>query len=440
MPGEAPGCRRAQWRQSLTGMQLREACGTTYGKNAFYRAQCEGCRPPVIDGYHDLHGFRCCPVGMFRTDWGACPADRRSLADIETEISLDRDQWSAVSRPPRRIDDDPRLNRNPHGGYRDFFGISNGRGCSCACRRRRFPRWGMVRCVQPAYRNAGRSPLSRARIFLHPQDALAYLRRWEGAMTRHIIGPPFIVARFVRVPRTEEIPLALDGVDDHHARRMEAARSPISRDEFNDKAERLAVNAPDQGHVRNDRDATSRAGRRARPSALMYPWSRHRECTNSAWARPAVPRSPMPSTPPIRASCPMTSAEVDDVTRPCGRTGQTARFRRRRQGPNSAAAVSIERHPGLQSTRARVRTRGHPRDGLTRWRGSVRRSSTTSPAPASCGRLPKRRCRGLRREVRVRETRFCSAPDRRGCRERHRLRGIRLFGIAGHRVDTHRAA
>ena len=50
----------------------------------------------------------------------------------------------------------------------------------------------------------------------------------EGRMTRHIIGPPFIVARFMRYLELESIPLMLDPESpDHHAGRLEAVQPGV---------------------------------------------------------------------------------------------------------------------------------------------------------------------------------------------------------------------
>ena len=144
----------------------------------------------------------------------------------------------------------------------------------------------------------------------------------------------------------------------------------------------------------------------------------------------------------IRVSCsPMTSGSGRQRLPMRWPQGRPPAVRRRRQGAElGCCAVSIEKYLDFNQGRARVRTRGHSRDGLTMARFSPdgRRPLHQPPATAGgCHRTPMSRPSSGNRCA---ETRFCSPPGSRGCRERHRLRGIRLFSIAGHRVDTHRAA
>ena len=352
MPGEALRVPRAQWRHSLTDA-LREAFGYHYGKNAFYRALCEGVSPADIDGYHDLHRIPLLPVGMFKQT-GAHVLLTAGLADIETEIrSTGTSGVPSVAR--RDALTTTRASIGILGGYRDFFGISNGAGLFLCPSTAEVPEMGMVKVF-----NLLTAMLDDHRYLVHeysfhPQDALAYLRRWEGAMTRHIIGPPFIVARFMRFLELEEIPLALDPesmIIMLGGWKQYTGRS-ISRDEFNDKAERLL--AVDRSRIRDmygmiESDMLAIECEHHRKHVPPWCYVSIRDITD-----PAVELGPgktggIAILDALNTTYPgfLLSddvGEVDESDCPCGRTGQTVRFRRRRQGAElGCCAVSIEKY------------------------------------------------------------------------------------------------
>ena len=218
---------------------MRAALSYHYERNAFYRAQCDGVSPADICGHADLHKIPLVPVGMFKQA-GAHVLLTAGLADIETEIrSTGTGGVPSVAR--RDALTTTRASVGILGGYRYLFGISNGAGLFLCPSTAEVPEMGMVKVLNlmTAMLDDHRY-LVRGYSFDH-REALEYLRSWEGKMTRYLIGPPFIIARFMRYLELESIPLSLDPdsmIIMLGGWKQYTGRS-ISRDEFNDKAQRL---------------------------------------------------------------------------------------------------------------------------------------------------------------------------------------------------------
>lgn len=354
MPGEALRVPRAQWRDSLT-RAVRSAFTLHFDRNRFYRAQCDasGVTPADITDFEELPRVPLLPVGMFKQA-GAHVLLTSSLADIELEIrSTGTSGVPSVAR--RDALTITRASVGILGGYRDFFGVSKGAGLFLCPSTAEVPEMGMIKVF-----NLLNGLLDDHRYVVRnysfdPQAALAYLREHEGRMTRHIIGPPFIVARFMRFLELESIPLTLDPdslIIMLGGWKQYTGRS-ISRTEFNSKAE-LLLGIPSTrirdmyGMIESNMLAMECEHNRKH----VPPW-----CYVSIRdiADPAVPLAPG-KTGGIAILDALNTAypgfllsddvgEVDESDCPCGRTGQTVRFRRRRQGAElGCCAVSIEKY------------------------------------------------------------------------------------------------
>ena len=352
MPGEALRVPRPVWRQSLTDA-VRSAFAYHYEGNDFYRAQCEGVTPADVTNYEDLHRIPLLPVGMFKQA-GSHVLLTGGLADIETEIrSTGTGGVPSVAR--RDALTTTRASVGILGGYRDFFGISGGAGLFLCPSTAEVPEMGMVKVF-----NLMTAMLDDHRYLVKdysfdPEEALAYLRRWEGTMTRHIIGPPFIVARFMRYLELESVPLSLDPesmIIMLGGWKQYTGRS-ISREEFNDKAERfLGVQRSRIRDMYGMIESNMLAIECEHHRKHVPPWCyvSIRDITD-----PAIELEPG-KTGGIAILDALNTAypgfllsddvgEVDDSDCPCGRTGQTVRFRRRRQGAElGCCAVSIEKY------------------------------------------------------------------------------------------------
>ena len=352
MPGEALRVPRAQWRDSLTDA-VRAAFAHHYANNDFYRAQCENVSPADIGGYADLHKIPLLPVGMFKQA-GAHVLLTASLADIETEIrSTGTSGVPSVAR--RDALTTTRASVGILGGYRDFFGISKGAGMFLCPSTAEVPEMGMVKVF-----NLMTAMLDDHRYLVRgysfdPQEALSYLRGWEGRMTRHIIGPPFIIARFMRFLELESIPLTLDPdsmIIMLGGWKQYTGRS-ISRTEFDDKARQFLGIEPARirdmyGMIESDMLAIECEHHRKH----VPPWCyvSIRDITDPAIELQPGKTGGIAILDALNTSYPgfLLSddvGEVDESDCPCGRTGQTVRFRRRRHGAElGCCAVSIEKY------------------------------------------------------------------------------------------------
>ncbi len=352
MPGEALRVPRRQWRDSLTEA-LRAAFAHHYERNDFYRAQCAGVSPADITGYEDLQRIPLLPVGMFKQA-GAHVLLTAGLADVETEIrSTGTSGVPSVAR--RDALTTTRASIGIMSGYRDFFGISSGAGLFLCPSAAEVPEMGMVKVF-----NLLTGMLDDHRYLVRnysfdPAEAVEMLRHWEGRMTRHLIGPPFIVARFMRYLELESVPLRLDQdsmIIMLGGWKQYTGRS-ISREEFDERAELLL--GVQRSRIRDMYGMIE-------SNMLAIECEQHRKhvppwCYVSIRdiADPAVELEPgrtggIAILDALNTTYPgfLLSddiGEVDEGDCPCGRTGQTVRFRRRRQGAElGCCAVSIEKY------------------------------------------------------------------------------------------------
>ncbi len=354
MPGEALRVPKEQWERSLVGV-LRQAFAMHFDANGFYRSQCDaaGVAPGDIAEITDLRKIPLLPVGVFKQA-GAHIVLTAGLADIETEIrSTGTSGVPSVAR--RDTGTTTRASVGIFGCYRDFFGISKGAGLFLCPSTAEVPEMGMVKVF-----NLLTGMLDDHRYLVRdfafdPEEALAALRGWEGRMTRHIIGPPFIIARFMRYLELESVPLTLDPdslIIMLGGWKQYTGRS-ISREAFNTQAQRLLGVESDRirdmyGMIESNMLAIECEHNRKH----VPPW-----CYVSIRdiVDPAVELEPG-QTGGIAVLDALNTAypgfllsddvgEVQDGDCPCGRTGQTVRFRRRRHGAElGCCAVSIEKY------------------------------------------------------------------------------------------------
>ncbi|WP_224770234.1 LuxE/PaaK family acyltransferase [Mycobacterium simulans] len=348
---------RSEWQRSLTNA-VRGALAYHFQRNGFYRAQCEAAQiqPADIGDYPDLHRIPLLPVGMFKQAGGHVLLTS-GLADVEMEIrSTGTSGVPSVAR--RDALTVTRASVGLFGCYRDFFGISKGAGLFLCPSTAEVPEMGMVKVF-----NLLTGMLDDHRYVVRdysfdPEEALACLRNWEGKMTRHLIGPPFIIARFMRFLEPEAIPLTLDpeSLIIMLGGWKQYTGKSISRDGFDHKAE--AVLGIDRSRVRDMYGMIE--------SNMLAIECEHNRKHVPPWcyvsirdiSDPAVELAPG-KTGGIAILDALNTAypgfllsddvgEVDEGDCPCGnsgQTGQTVRFRRRRHCAEiGCCAVSIEKY------------------------------------------------------------------------------------------------
>ena len=354
MPDQAVRMPREEWQRSLAHA-VRDVFATHFAENKFYRAQCDavGVTPADIGGYSDLHRIPLLPVGMFKQA-NAHVLLTAGLADIELEIrSTGTSGVPSVAR--RDALTVTRASLGIFGAYRDFFGIAKGAGLFLCPSTAEIPEMGMVKVF-----NLLTGMLDDHRFLVRdfnfdPAEALAQLNRWQGRMTRHIIGPPFIVARFMRYLELEGIPLELDPesmVIMLGGWKQYTGRS-IGREDFNDKAQRyLGVESARIRDMYGMIESNMLAIECEHHRKHVPPWCHVSirdiddpaiELEHGRTGGIAILDAVNTAYPGFLLSDDV--GEVDETDCPCGRTGQTVRFRRRRHGAElGCCAVSIEKY------------------------------------------------------------------------------------------------
>src|SRR5262249_35209613 len=94
--------------------------------------------------------------------------------------------------------------------YREFFGLADGVGLMLCPSPAEAPEMGMVKVF-----NLFAGLLDDRAYFVRhfsfdPDEALAYLQFWARRQTRHVFGPPFMIARLLRHLDVKGLRLPLD--------------------------------------------------------------------------------------------------------------------------------------------------------------------------------------------------------------------------------------
>ncbi|TEA06585.1 acyl-protein synthetase [Mycobacteroides salmoniphilum] len=354
MPGEALRATRDDWRGSLTDV-VRQAFALHFDGNGFYRAQCDavGLTPHDIRDWADLQRIPLLPVSMFKQA-GAHVLMTCGLEDVEIEIrSTGTSGVPSVAR--RDAMTVTRASVGIFGGYRDFFGISHGAGLFLCPSTAEVPEMGMVKIFNLLTGMLDDHRYVVREYSFDPEEALAQLRSWEGRMTRHLIGPPFIIARFLKYLEFEDIPLTLDpdSLIIMLGGWKQYTGNSISRDDFNEKAQRVL--GVDRARIRDmygmiESNMLAIECEHQRKHVPPWCYISIRDVTDATVELEPGKTGGIAILDALNTAYPgfLLSddiGEVDEGDCPCGRTGQTVKFRRRRQGAElGCCAVSIEKY------------------------------------------------------------------------------------------------
>ncbi|WDZ82836.1 hypothetical protein [Micromonospora cathayae] len=352
-PGTASRLPQQQWEAAATAV-LRDAFRYHFDRNDFFRAQCDadGVTPDDVTSRADLPRIPLLPVSMFKRP-DAHVLLTAPLTDIELEIrstgtggvpSVARRDTATVTRAVTGI----------FGSYRDFFALSKGAGLFLCPSTAETPEMGMVKVFNLLNGVFDDHVYLVKDYAFDPDEALEYLRRWDGEMTRHVIGPPFLINRLLRYLELEEIEVKLDPesmVITLGGWKRYTGES-ISRADFDGKIERYLGVAPDRirdmyGMIESNMLAVECEHHRKH----VPPWCyvSIRDVTDPSVELPAGQTGGIAILDALNTAYPgfLLSddvGEVDESGCPCGRTGQTVSFRRRRQGAElGCCAVSIEK-------------------------------------------------------------------------------------------------
>jgi long-chain-fatty-acid---luciferin-component ligase len=344
------------WARSVTTV-VRDAAIYHAARNGFYRAQCDavGVDPAALHELEDLQRLPLLPVSLFKR------ADARvlltcPLSKVETEArSTGTSGVSSVVR--RDAETVTRALIGLTGTYREFFGLSGGAGLFLSPSSADAPENGMAKVFNILNGVLDDHAYLVSDNVFDPADALEYLRKWKGLMTRHIIGPPFLVRRFLRFLELEGINVFLDPysmvitLGGWKRYPGEAVSAEDFRDECHHRLGVSRENVRDMyGLIESDLLAVECHLHRKHVPPWCYVSIRDvqdvtREVAAGQTGMIAVLDAVNTSYPGFLLTDDV--GEVETGTCACGRTGQVITFRHRRQGGElDRSAVSIERYLG----------------------------------------------------------------------------------------------
>ncbi|MBQ1098265.1 hypothetical protein KBY55_19785 [Streptomyces sp. b94] len=342
-----------EWEASVAGA-LREVFTEHAEHNAFYRAQCEaaGVSAEDIKTPADLVKIPLLPVRMFKQP-DAHVLMTAALTDVELEIrSTGTGGVPSVAR--RDVKTVSRVMTAIFAQYREFFQVGKGAGLFLCPSTAETPEMGMVKAFNVLNGLLDDHSYIVRDYAFDPEEALGQLDKWEESMTRHIIGPPFLVGRLLRYLELEDVTLKLDPeslVITLGGWKRYTGES-ISREEFNAKIEKhLGIPADRVRDMYGMIESNMLAMECEHHRKHVPPWSyisiRDVENTDVELApgrTGVIALMDALSTGYPAFILSEDVGEVDHTPCPCGRTGQTVSFRRRLQGAElGCCAVSIEK-------------------------------------------------------------------------------------------------
>lgn len=180
-----------------------------FENNEFYRdlAQCAGLRPEDLKTEADLGKIPLIPVSAYKGQ------DSHRLLTVglgQIEHEMRSTGTSGVPSVARRCSQtvDGGV-QSVFGMYREFLGISKGAGLYLCPSTEEIPEMGMIKAL-----NMFAGLLDTHRFMVRneqfvPEDAVAQLKEWD-SFTRHIIGPPFLIHRFIAFLKATNTKLKLD--------------------------------------------------------------------------------------------------------------------------------------------------------------------------------------------------------------------------------------
>ncbi len=181
-----------------------------FSNNSFYREAClsKGVSIESIKSYDDLVKIPLIPVKRFK-DVDSHVFLTKGLEEIEYEMrSTGTSGIPSVSRRDSKTVDDAMLSL--YAMYREFFKISSGAILYLMPSTEDIPEMGMIKVLGMIEGMADGSWYAMKGKRFYVDEALEVLKRWEGKHTRHIIGPPFLVHRFIESLKKKNINLKLD--------------------------------------------------------------------------------------------------------------------------------------------------------------------------------------------------------------------------------------
>jgi len=343
-----------EWETAISTV-IGETFAAHHRTNAFFRAQCDAISlgPEHVGADRaSLAQIPLLPVSMFKQ------ADAHVLLSVPlTDIELEIRSTGTGGVPSVARRDGVTVTRAAQallGQYRDLFGISNGAGLFLCPSTAETPEMGMVKVFNLLNGLFDDHTYLVRDYAFDPEEAVSYLQRWEGAMTRYVIGPPFLVNRLLRFLEMDDVQLELDpeSLVITLGGWKRYTGEAMNREDFDAKVETyLGVSRPQirdmYGLIETNMLAIECEHHRKHVPPWCYVTIRDvtdplREVEPGRTGSIGILDALSNSYPAFVLT--EDIGEIDESPCPCGRTGQTVQFRRRAQGAElGCCAVSIEK-------------------------------------------------------------------------------------------------
>ncbi|MCL1051034.1 hypothetical protein L2755_15560 [Shewanella abyssi] len=181
-----------------------------YQNNTFFRNACEarGITPTQILCTDDLIKIPLLPIHLFKAN-DSHKLLSKSLNTIELEMrSTGTSGIPSVSRRCSDTVDNAIL--GIYAMYREFLKLSKGAGLYLCPSTEEIPEMGMIKALNLLSGLLDTHKFMVKNETFAPEDALEQLQGWGGRFDRHIIGPPFLINRFIRYLKATNTRLKLD--------------------------------------------------------------------------------------------------------------------------------------------------------------------------------------------------------------------------------------
>lgn len=189
---------------------IKDAFAFHYANNEFFRASCneKGITPNSIQSPEDLVKIPLVPISIFKS---AHSHKLLSVSLREIELEMRSTGTSGIPSVARRCSNTVNYGvLGIYAMYREFFKISKGAGLYLCPSTEEIPEMGMIKALNmlAGLLDTHRFMVTQDRFV--PEEALAQLNEWSNKFDRHVIGPPFIIHRFISFLKATNQKVQLD--------------------------------------------------------------------------------------------------------------------------------------------------------------------------------------------------------------------------------------
>lgn len=181
-----------------------------YVNNDFFKISCDkkGITPDSIQSTKDLIKIPLIPISTFKS------ANSHKLLSVslkEIELEMRSTGTSGIPSVARRCSNTVDYGvLGIYAMYREFFKISKGAGLYLCPSTEEIPEMGMIKALNmlAGLLDTHRFMVSKDKFI--PEEALKQLNEWSNKFDRHVIGPPFIIHRFINFLKATNQKIKLD--------------------------------------------------------------------------------------------------------------------------------------------------------------------------------------------------------------------------------------